>query len=139
MKLFVYLQRNSIEEGCGVTIGMPDTSRQRRSKRRQTMGEDTGMTGTTNSTGKSVSGSKSSTNDTRGDTTGDSDSSMSARGGDATFVPFGIVEDAVALTGAFQYGENNYSIYADLIFDCLGTYTCLSSQGEEVSCFVLLL
>ena len=86
-----------------MTIPMSDASRERRSSRKSRMGERTGMTGSTNGTGTSTSGSRS-TNGSRGDTTGDSDSSMSARGGDTTFVPFGIVEDAIALTGAFQYG-----------------------------------
>ena len=39
------------------------------------------------------------------DTTGNSDSSMRARETDAMFIPPGLVNDAVALTGAFQYGK----------------------------------
>jgi len=116
-----------------VTIPMSDASRERRSSRSR-MGERTGMTGSTNGTGMSTSGSRS-TNGSRGDTTGDSDSSMSARGGDTTFVPFGIVDDVIALTGAFQYGTA-------IIIDCiLGIciYTCLFTQGEELFCFVLML
>lgn len=57
---------------------------------------------------KGDSSENNTSSSTRGDTTGNSDSSMRARETDVMFIPPGLVNDAVALTGAFQYGKSMY-------------------------------
>lgn len=95
---------------------------------------------------KSFSGESSrnntSSSSTRGDTTGSSDSSLRARETDVMFIPPGLVNDAVALTGAFQYGKSMYNIlkYCSRHSECCdhliysgqrGLHLCLDALVED--------